>query len=101
MRELRRVPAALLCSALLLAPASARADDSAESVKEVYDHGVELFKKNDYMGAMAEFIGVESSFFAVGAIVTILMGALVLHVLRSPELTASNRLPREEEALKE
>lgn len=51
------------------------------------------------MGAMAEFIGMEASFFVVGAIVTILMAALVVHVLRSAELTASNRLPREEEAV--
>ncbi|MBT5050755.1 MAG: MFS transporter [Rhodospirillaceae bacterium] len=50
------------------------------------------------MGAMAEFIGMETSFFVVGAIVTILMGALVVHVMRSPELTASNRIPREDEA---
>jgi MFS family permease len=49
-----------------------------------------------FMGALAEFIGIESSFFVVGAIVTVLMGALVVHVLRSPDLTASNRLPSEE-----
>ena len=50
------------------------------------------------MGALAEFIGIETSFFVVGAIVTVLMGALVVHVIRSPELTASNRIPREGEA---
>lgn len=49
-----------------------------------------------FMGALAEFIGIKASFFAVGAIVTVLMGALVIHVLRSPELSASNKLPSEE-----
>jgi len=44
------------------------------------------------MGALGEFIGIEASFFAVGAIVTVLMGALVVHVLRSPALSASNRI---------
>lgn len=44
------------------------------------------------MGALAEFIGIEASFYAVGAIVTILMGTLAVHVLRSPELMASNQI---------
>lgn len=43
-----------------------------------------------FMGALAEFVGIEASFFVVGAIVTILMAALAAHVLRSPDLTASN-----------
>ena len=43
-----------------------------------------------FMGGLAEFVEIESSFFVVGAIVTILMGALVVHVIRSPDLTTSN-----------
>jgi len=42
------------------------------------------------MGGLAEFVGIETSFFVVGAIATVLMGALVVHVIRSPDLTASN-----------
>jgi MFS family permease len=45
-----------------------------------------------FMGGLAEFVGIESSFFAVGAVVTVLMGGLVVHVIRSPELTASNQI---------
>jgi hypothetical protein len=44
------------------------------------------------MGGLAEFVGIESSFFVVGAIATMLMGALVVHVIRSPDLTASNQI---------
>ena len=45
-----------------------------------------------FMGALAEFIGIETSFFVVGAIVTVLMAALAVHVMRSPELSASNQI---------
>jgi len=45
-----------------------------------------------FMGALAEFVGIENSFYVVGAIVTVLMGLLALHVIRSPELSASNRI---------
>jgi len=45
-----------------------------------------------FMGGLAEFVGIESSFFVVGAIATMLMGALVVHVIRSPDLTASNQI---------
>lgn len=45
-----------------------------------------------FMGGLAEIIGIESSFYAVGAVVTVLMGLLALHVIRSPELSASNRI---------
>ena len=45
-----------------------------------------------FMGGVAEFVGIESSFFVVGAIATMLMGALVVHVIRSPDLTASNQI---------
>ena len=44
------------------------------------------------MGGLAEFVGIENSFYVVGAIVTVLMGLLALHVIRSPELSASNRI---------
>ena len=44
------------------------------------------------MGALAEFAGIEASFYIVGAIATVLMGALVVHVIRSPDLSASNRI---------
>jgi MFS family permease len=52
-----------------------------------------------FMGGLAEIfimngvsknVAIEISFYVIGAIVTILMGALVVHVLRSPDLTASN-----------
>ncbi len=42
------------------------------------------------MGAIAQFAGIVNSFYIVGAIATVLMGALALHVLRSPVLRASN-----------
>ena len=45
-----------------------------------------------FMGGLAEFVGIESSFFVVGAVATMLMGALVVHVIRSPNLTASNQI---------
>lgn len=45
-----------------------------------------------FMGGLAEFVGIEASFFVVGAIVTMLMGALVVHVLRSPDLKATNQI---------
>jgi len=45
-----------------------------------------------FMGGLAEFVGIESSFFVVGAIVTMLMGALLVHVLRSPDLKATNQI---------
>jgi len=45
-----------------------------------------------FMGGLAEFVGIENSFYVVGAVVTGLMALLVLHVRRSPELTASNRI---------
>lgn len=45
-----------------------------------------------FMGAMAELIGLEASFYVVGAIVTLLMAALAVHVIRSPVLTESNRV---------
>jgi hypothetical protein len=44
------------------------------------------------VGGLAEFVGIENSFFVVGAVVTVLMGGLVVHVIRSPELTASNQI---------
>lgn len=44
------------------------------------------------MGGLAEFVGIEASFFIVGAIVTVLMGALVVHVIRSPVLSNANRI---------
>lgn len=44
------------------------------------------------MGGLAEFVGIESSFFIVGIIVTMLMAALVVHVTRSPALSESNRI---------
>ena len=44
------------------------------------------------MGALAEFAGIEASFYIVGAIATLLMGALAVHVMRSPVLSASNRI---------
>lgn len=44
------------------------------------------------MGGLAELAGIEASFYIVGFIVTVLMGLLVLHVVRSPELSASNRI---------
>jgi len=47
-----------------------------------------------FMGGLAEFVGIEASFFVVGAVVTVLMGVLVMHVIRSPDLTASNLISR-------
>ena len=44
------------------------------------------------MGGLAELVGIEASFYLVGLIVCVLMGALVMHVIRSPELSASNRI---------
>ena len=46
------------------------------------------------MGGLAELVGIELSFYIVGLLVTLLMGALVLHVKRSPELSASNKLQK-------
>ncbi|MBD20987.1 MAG: hypothetical protein CMM37_08115, partial [Rhodospirillaceae bacterium] len=46
------------------------------------------------MGGLAELVGIEFSFYIVGLMVTLLMGALVLHVKRSPELSASNTLQK-------
>ncbi len=45
-----------------------------------------------FMGGLAEIVGIENSFYVVGAIVTVLMGALAVHVIRSPELSESNRI---------
>ncbi len=45
-----------------------------------------------FMGGLAELVGIENSFYVVGAIVTVLMGLLVVHVVRSPKLSASNRI---------
>ena len=42
------------------------------------------------MNGVPKMIAIEISFYVMGAIVTLLMGALVVHVLRSPDLTASN-----------
>ncbi len=44
------------------------------------------------MGGLAELTSIETSFYIIGAIATVLMGLLVLHVIRSPELSASNRI---------
>ena len=48
------------------------------------------------MGALAEFAGIEASFYIIGVIATVLMGLLVLRVLRSPDLSASNRIEGDE-----
>ena len=49
------------------------------------------------MGALAEVVGIEASFYLVGVIATILMGALVIHVKRSPALTRTNKIYSEED----
>jgi len=49
------------------------------------------------MGGLAEIAGIEASFYIVGVIATVLMGALVVHVKKSPELAASNRIYTEDE----
>ncbi len=51
-----------------------------------------------FMGGLAEFVGIETSFFVVGAIATMLMGALVIHVLRSSDLMASNQIRTDDAA---
>ena len=48
------------------------------------------------MGAVAEYAGIEASFYIVGMIATALMAALALHVIRSPALSASNRIEAED-----
>lgn len=42
------------------------------------------------MGGVAEYAGIVNSFYIVGAIATVLMAALAVHVMRSPVLSASN-----------
>jgi MFS family permease len=49
------------------------------------------------MGALAEVVGIEASFYLVGVIATMLMGALVIHVKRSPALTETNKIYSEEQ----
>ena len=49
------------------------------------------------MGGLAEIVGIETSFYLVGVIATILMGTLVIHVKRSSELTESNKIFRDEQ----
>lgn len=48
------------------------------------------------MGGVAEMVGIEASFYVVGMIATLLMVALALHVIRSPGLSASNRIEAED-----
>ncbi len=55
MNDIRPHIQTIACMTLLLFSHPVLAGDTAETAKEVYDHGIELFKKNDYMGAMAEF----------------------------------------------
>ena len=43
------------------------------------------------MGALAEFVGLEASFYIVGAVAAVLTAMLALHVQRSPTLRAANR----------
>jgi MFS family permease len=42
------------------------------------------------MGGVAEMVGIVNSFYIVGAIATVLMAALAVHVMRSPLLSESN-----------
>jgi MFS family permease len=44
------------------------------------------------MGGLAEIVGIETSFYLVGVIATMLMGALVVHVKRSAALTEANKI---------
>ncbi len=48
------------------------------------------------MGGLAEMVGIETSFYLVGVIATVLMGALVVHVKRSAALTESNKIYSED-----
>ena len=48
------------------------------------------------MGGVAEVAGIVNSFYIVGAIATVLMAALAVHVLRSPALSASNVVTTED-----
>lgn len=48
------------------------------------------------MGGLAELVGIETSFYLVGVIATVLMGALVVHVKRSPALTEANKIYSED-----
>ena len=48
------------------------------------------------MGGVAEVAGIEASFYIVGAIATLLMAALAVHVMRTPALSASNRIEAED-----
>jgi MFS family permease len=47
------------------------------------------------MGGVAEYAGIVNSFYIVGAIATLLMAALAVHVVRSPVLSASNVISAE------
>ena len=44
------------------------------------------------MGALAEFYGLETSFYIIGAVAVVLTAMLALHVARSPALRAENRI---------
>ena len=48
------------------------------------------------MGGVAEFTGIVNSFYIVGVLATVLMGALAVHVMRSPVLSASNEFVAED-----
>lgn len=48
------------------------------------------------MGGLAELVGIETSFYLVGVIATVLMGALVVHVKRSAALTEANKIYNED-----
>ncbi|NKB21052.1 MAG: MFS transporter [Alphaproteobacteria bacterium] len=49
------------------------------------------------MGGLAELVGIETSFYLIGVIATVLMGALVVHVKRSAALTGANKIYSEDE----
>jgi MFS family permease len=38
------------------------------------------------MGALAELVGIENSFYLIGAVITVLMAMLVRHAMRTPDL---------------
>ena len=48
------------------------------------------------MGAVAELTGIVNAFYFVGAMAIVLIGLLAIHVARSPVLSASNVVQREE-----
>lgn len=48
------------------------------------------------MGGVAELVGIVNSFYIVGAIATVLMAALAVHVMRSKVLSGSNVVTKED-----